>query len=83
MTNIQIQEILSQYPPDMKMVHLCIKNKIDDEAPDMLWTDEIAIRKVKAKGLYSVERDGTPIEKPVTVLMIVPDNWEVNTDEEI
>ena len=83
MTNIQLQKILSQYPSDMKMVLLCIKNEIDDEAPDMLWTDEISIREVAAKGLYSVERDGTPIEKPVPVLMIVPNNWEVNTDEEI
>lgn len=83
MTNIQLQEILSQHPPDMKMVLLCIKNEIEDEAPDMLWTDEVSIREVVAKGLYSVERDGTPIEKPVPVLMIVPDNWEVNTEQEM
>lgn len=83
MTNAQLQEILSQHPPDMKVVLLCIKNEIDDEAPDMLWTDEISIRRVEAKVLYSVERDGTPIEKPVPALMIIPDNWEVDTDEEI
>ena len=80
MTNIQFQEILSQHPPDMNVVLLCIKNEFEGKGPDMLWTDELTINEVEAKGLYSVERDGTPIEKPVPVLMIIPDNWEVDTD---
>jgi len=64
----------------MKIVLLCIKNDVDDGTPDMLWTDDISIQEVEAQGLYSVERDGTPIEMPVPVLMVIPDNWEVNTD---
>lgn len=69
-------EILRGYDPEMEVI-IPYREFHAGEFIDISWTERLSFEEMESKDTVSVTRDGDPIYEETTMLVIIPEEYDI------